>query len=83
MATILKNWHFMRLVRAGFAVWIFREVWVTGEWVMLILGVIFAMQAIFDIGCCGAAGCAVPRSDAYKNQSEGSSGQEVIYEEIK
>lgn len=74
----------MRLLRAGFAVWIFREVWVTGEWIMLVLGIIFAMQAIFDIGCYGGAGCAVPRSDAYKSQAaEGGSGQDVIYEEVK
>jgi hypothetical protein len=60
MTTLLKNWHFMRLLRAGIALWAFAEVWRTGDLPMLFLGSIFALQAIFDIGCCGASGCALP-----------------------
>ncbi len=82
MTTLLKNWHFMRLLRAGIAVWAFAEVWRTGDTLMLFLGSIFAVQAIFDIGCCGAAGCAAPRSnDRASGTKQGA--EEVSFEEVK
>jgi hypothetical protein len=52
---MLKNWHFMRIFRAIFAGLIFSQIWQTGEWLLAIPGGIFALQAIFDVGCCGAA----------------------------
>ena len=72
----------MRLLRAGIALWAFTEVWRTGDLPMLFLGSIFAIQAIFDIGCCGASGCAAPepskRSFGAKQDAE-----EVSFEEVK
>ena len=82
MTTLLKNWHFMRLLRAGIALWAFTEVWRTGDLPMLFLGSIFAIQAIFDIGCCGASGCAAPRStDRAFDAKQGA--EEVSFEEVK
>lgn len=79
MTSLLKNWHFMRLLRAGIAIWAFAEVWRTGEMMLLLLGGIFALQAIFDIGCCGAAGCATPRS---YEQTPTKQTEEIVYEEV-
>lgn len=79
MTTLLSNWHFMRVLRAGFAVWIMAEAWRTGQWLLLIPGGIFAMQAIFDIGCCGASGCA-PNTTLQANTSK---TEEVTYEEVR
>lgn len=79
MTTFLKNWHFMRLFRAGIAIWAFSEAWRTGEWIMLVPGGFFAIQAIFDIGCCGAAGCATPNDGRKAMQNTES----VSYEEVK
>jgi len=76
MTSILKNWHFTRLLRAGVAFWAFAEVWRTGEWMLLLPGSFFAIQAIFDIGCCGAAGCASPQMEKTE-KPEGVSFEEV------
>lgn len=82
MTTILKNWHFMRVFRAGIAAWAFFEAYRTGEWIMILPGSLFAMQAIFDIGCCGSAGCGVPKSYASQDIARQETG-EITAEEIR
>lgn len=72
----------MRLLRAGIAVWAFVEAWRTGEMLMLLPGSIFALQAIFDIGCCGSAGCAAPGQRSYGHTAS-PVAEEAVYEEIK
>ncbi|MFN4256099.1 MAG: hypothetical protein ACK4Q5_13935 [Saprospiraceae bacterium] len=79
MTTLFSNWHFMRLLRAGIAVWAFAEAWRTGQWILLMPGSIFALQAIFDVGCCGPAGCAPTR----QTRAADKSGEEITYEEIR
>lgn len=71
----------MRVLRAGIAIWAFAEVWRTGEWMLFMLGSIFALQAIFDVGCCGAAGCATPQQRTYSNKAQQPT-EDVEYEEI-
>ncbi len=39
-------------------------------------GIIFTAMPVFDIGCCGTAGCAAPPA---KNQD---SKKEITYEEV-
>lgn len=82
MTILLKNWHFMRLLRAGFALWAITEAWRTGQWLLLVPGGIFAIQAIFDIGCCGASGCATPSERRY-GRADSVSAQDVEFEEVK
>lgn len=71
----------MRLLRAGVAIWAFAEVWRTGDWMLFAFGSIFALQAIFDIGCCGAAGCAAPQQKAFDNSKAPT--EDIVYEEVK
>jgi hypothetical protein len=73
-----KNWHFMRLLRAGVAFWAFAEAWRSGEWLLLVPGSLFAVQAIFDVGCCGAAGCS-----PVSQQQKSVAAEEVSYEEVR
>ena len=77
---LLSNWHFMRILRALVAVWAIFEFINTKEWAVLFIGGFFAVQAIFDLGCGGAAGCATA-PQARKQQE--LSTQEVEYEEVK
>ena len=79
MSTLLSNWHFMRLFRAGIAIWAIAEAWRTSEWLLLFPGGIFALQAIFDVGCCGASGCAPNPA----RNTESSKTEEITYEEIR
>jgi hypothetical protein len=75
----MKNWSLMRFLQAGMAVWAFSEVYQTREWLMLIPGVLFGMQAVFNVGCCGPMGCATPPA----RPSGKATGEDVAYEEIK
>ena len=70
----------MRVLRAGIAVWAFSEIARTGEWIFLPFGLIFALQAIFDVGCCGASGCA-PQQRAMTGDKLGK--EEITFEEVK
>jgi hypothetical protein len=81
MTVLLNNWHFMRIFRAVVAVFAFSEAWRTGESLMLVMGGIFALQAIFDIGCCGAAGCAAPPVNKTNVQTQDTA--EISYEEVR
>lgn len=81
MNTLLSNWHFMRVFRAAIAVWSIVEAGRTGAWLLLIPGSIFALQAIFDVGCCGASGCAVPQQRSVDKKSE-KEAETLVYEEL-
>ncbi|MFM7400532.1 MAG: hypothetical protein ACKO4W_06475 [Bacteroidota bacterium] len=76
-ATLSSNWHFTRIFRAGIAVFAFSEAWRTGDSLLLGMGGILALQALFNVGCCGVGGCAVPG----KGGKAGSDS--VTYEEVK
>ncbi len=76
---LFSNWHLMRILRAAIAIWAIFEYTRTHDWLMLAFGGFFAVQAIFDFGCCGASGCAAkPPSQQQKIPS-----QEIEYEEVK
>lgn len=77
---LFSNWHFMRIVRALIAIWAVFEFVNTKEWTVLFIGGFFAVQAILDIGCCGASGCATAPQP---NKQQELSTQEVEYEEVK
>ncbi|MCC6723722.1 MAG: hypothetical protein IT258_04380 [Saprospiraceae bacterium] len=79
--TISSNWHFMRILRAGIALWAIFEYTKTADWMILAIGGFFAVQAIFDIGCCGASGCATAPPPTRNGRD--LSAQEIDYEEIK
>lgn len=76
---MLYNWDFMRLLRAGVAGWAFWQAFGSGEWIFLVPGAILGFQAIFNIGCCGSAGCyTLP---ARKQPEAGS--EVAVMEEVK
>lgn len=56
-----KNWHFMRWMRLGFAIFLFTQAYQLREWMFIIFGLFFLIQVVFNMGC-GANGCAVPYS---------------------
>ena len=76
---MLFNWNFMRLLRAGLAAWAIWQAFATGELIFLLPGGILGLQAIFNIGCCGSAGCYAPPANG---QPEGAN-EVVAYEEVK
>ncbi|MCC7505113.1 MAG: hypothetical protein IT259_07425 [Saprospiraceae bacterium] len=81
MSTLFQNWHFMRIMRALLGGWAIFEAFRTSEWLLLMPGALFAMQAIFDIGCCGAAGCSTP--NRYQRNQVDDNEIELSVEEVK
>lgn len=83
MSVLLTNWHFMRIVRAGIALWAFSEMWRTGDWMLFALGMLFGTQAVFNTGCCGSAACNTPQADASGERSASNLTEDVTFEEVK
>ncbi len=55
---LFTNWHFMRFLRVGFALFLFVQAYLTDEWFFIAFGLFFLFQALFNLGC-GLNGCNV------------------------
>ncbi len=55
---ILTNWHAMRYLRLGIALFLFYNAYETHEWFFVLFGAFFLLQALLNIGC-GANSCGV------------------------
>jgi hypothetical protein len=54
------NWSFMRAIRLILGIFIIIQSVQSQQYIMIIPGVIFALMAIFSVGCCGNNGCTIP-----------------------
>jgi hypothetical protein len=57
---LFTNWNIMRIIRLVFAIVLFTQAAQKFEWYLVIFGLFFLVQAIFNFGC-GANGCAIPK----------------------
>ncbi len=74
--TILSNWTLMRLLRLGMGIAILVQAVITKDMLFAFAGIIFTVMPVFNIGCCGTAGCAAPPP---KKQE---TAKEITYEEV-
>ena len=74
--TILTNWTFMRFFRLGLGIAIIVQAVFAKDALFAFLGLAFTAMPVFNIGCCGNAGCTVPLK---KNQD---TKKEITYEEV-
>ncbi|NBB20972.1 hypothetical protein GVN20_16510 [Runella sp. CRIBMP] len=79
MTAVLKNWDFMRILRMGMGLWLIYSAFVDHQPLLGLLGGLFALQAIMNVGCCGSGGCATPNT----RQSTSKTIEETHYEEVK
>lgn len=77
MKAILSNWTIFRFVRLGLGVFILIQGLVMVDKFSLLLGSLFTLMPLFNVGCCGAGGCGVN----YKNDST-NNNEEISYEEV-
>ncbi|MFT3903834.1 MAG: hypothetical protein QM727_11720 [Niabella sp.] len=77
MRTYLKNWDLMRIIRLALGIIILIQGIQTQNKMFIVLGGLFALMPLLNMGCCGTAVCntRVPKTE---KQTE-----DVIYEEIK
>ena len=74
--TILSNWNFIRFLRLGLGIAIIVQSIMTGSWTMGIFGLLFTAMPVFNIGCCGTAGCNTPGKKSSENIKD------IRYEEV-
>lgn len=77
MKNYLQHWNFMRLLRLALGIFIVIQGIQTHDWIFIVLGGIFTILPIFNIGCCGASGCQSAASSKF------SKTEEAKFEEIK
>ncbi len=74
--TILHNWNFMRFLRLAVGIFIIAQSIITKNLTMGILGSLFTIMPLFNIGCCGVGRCATPISKTSETNKD------IIYEEV-
>ncbi len=57
---LFTNWNIMRIIRLAFAIVLFTQAAQKFEWYLIIFGLFFLVQAVFNFGC-SANGCAIPK----------------------
>ena len=72
------NWHFMRWLRLALGIFVGFQAIQLRDPLAGMVAAFFLFQVVTNTGCCGADGCAVPRSQKNDNEKE-----TVEYEEIK
>lgn len=73
---IFSNWNFMRFLRLVLGIAIIVQSVIVKDWAMGLLGLAFTAMPVFNIGCCGANGCATPLKKRTDNTKD------VTYEEV-
>jgi hypothetical protein len=75
--TLFSNWNFMRWVRLGLGIIAGIQAIQYHDTLLGFLSVFLLFQSLTNTGCCGAGGCAVPRSKNIQKD------QEIEFEEVK
>ncbi|OJU74805.1 MAG: hypothetical protein BGO09_04320 [Bacteroidetes bacterium 47-18] len=78
MKNYLSNWNFMRIVRLALGIMIIVQGIQVQEWLFVVLGGLFSLMPVLNIGCCSASGCSTQIPKNNKNVTE-----EIAYEEVK
>ena len=74
--TILSNWTLMRFLRLAMGIAILVQAVIAKDMLFAFAGIVFTAMPVFNIGCCGTAGCTAPPK---KNQD---TTKDIIYEEV-
>lgn len=77
-SVLVSGWNLMRIIRLLLGIFILAEGISSQQWIPGIIGGIFLMQALLNVGCCGTNSCNVADSKVDPNKSE-----TIQYEEIK
>lgn len=64
---LLQNWHAMRIIRLVLGAIAIAEFVPTKDWLFLMVGSVFLLQGIFNVGCNGAGACEWSPKNGQKN----------------
>ena len=74
--TVFSNWTLLRFLRLGMGIAILVQAVIAKDMLFAFAGIIFTAMPVFNVGCCGTAGCAAPP----KKYSDTTKA--IIYEEV-
>ena len=74
--TVFSNWSLMRFLRLGMGIAILGQAVIAKDMLFAFAGTIFTAMPVFNVGCCGTAGCAA------KPKKNSDTIKEIIYEEV-
>ena len=66
----------MRFIRLVLGIFIIVQSAIAKDWAIGLLGIVFTVMPLFNIGCCCVGGCSVPAKKSTENTKD------VSYEEI-
>lgn len=76
MKNYFQQWNFMRIIRLATGIYITIQGVMDSQWLFVLLGLIFTMMPIFNIGCCGTSGCST------NMKKDSANNKEIEYEEV-
>lgn len=75
--SLLRGWNVMRSVRLALGVAVVVQGIAGSDWAFIVLGTLFSLMPLLNIGCCGSGGCTVPpRQDSRPKE-------DFTYEEVR
>lgn len=77
LKTIIRNWHFMRIVRVVLSFAILVQSWYANDSTTAVIGLMLLVMGLFNIGCCGPDGCYTPAK-----KKKPVSLNKPVYEEV-
>lgn len=72
----LQTWNLMRLLRLAMGIALIYQGIELQQWLFVVMGGLFSLMPLLNIGCCGTNACATPISKSQKNK-------ETTFTEIK
>ncbi|HNU49250.1 MAG TPA: hypothetical protein PKM40_10465 [Bacteroidia bacterium] len=72
MNKVFSGWNWMRIIRLALGIFIVIQGVQDKSWIIVILGILFTVMAVFNAGCCYARSCSMPADNADKTQIENS-----------
>ena len=82
IAALLRNWHWMRLIRLALGIYIAIEAIKHRDAFTGFIALFFLYQAFANVGCSTGGSCSTGNCSVPQNHSNESSN-EVIFEEVK
>ncbi|MFV0141092.1 hypothetical protein [Empedobacter falsenii] len=78
MKNYLSNWNFMRIIRLVLGIVIIVQGIQAQQWMLVVLGGLFTLMPLFNIGCCSTTGC-----DTTYRARKTIEKEDITYEEVK
>ncbi len=80
MKTILAQWNAMRIIRLVLGIVIIVQGIYTNDYAIALLGGLFTLMPLLNIGCCGTNAC---NTNTQRKINTDSKKEEIIFEEVK